>query len=285
MAIYKLQALPTDSEAILAGSVDSPALQEQERTIIELIAACLEQRQYRSVANALVNELARQLDCDRVSLALRKGKNLLPHVISHSADFNKSSKLIRLIGAAMDEALDQKQTIVFPEEQDDSLTITVAHQELSKSQGQKSICTVLLTHLHEIVGAITFERAIDQPFNKETIFFCHRLAILIAPLLLLKYEEEYWFRERAWNSVKKRWLQLTTLGHYTYKTLVATGLLLFLLLVFATGTYRVSGDAVLEGKIQRIITSPIDGFIAEVHTRQVISSSPVSCWPAWMIVS
>ena len=270
MTTYKLHAVPNGNNANPSGNpmqVDSPVLRAHDRVIIELIAASLEHNRFTSVSNVLVNELARHLKCSRVSLVLCKGRQHAPHAISNSAGINPDSAIISLIIDAMDEALDQKTSIVYPASKDDALIISSAHEHLANNKSHKCICTVLMTHMHEIIGAITLERPIDQPFDDESLFFCQRLAVLIGPLVLLKYEEEHWLLERCWATVNKRWKKLTSSGHYTEKTLYALSFLLIIILSFSTGTYRVAGNAILEGKVQRMITSPIDGFISEVHVR------------------
>lgn len=269
MATYKLHAVPDGQKPAQAGETgdNSPLLQAHERVIIEIIAASLEHDKFISVSNALVNELARQLKCDRVSLNLRKGQQHAPQAISNSVGVNQNADLIKLITATMDEALDQKTEIIYPASKDDALIVTSAHERLAQLSPKKCICTVLLTQQHQIIGAITLERPIDQPFDAESLFFCKRLALLISPLLLLKYEEEHWLLEHVWGGVKAHYAKLTSRGNYTEKTLVGLGALLLLFLSFASGTYRVAGEAILEGRIQRIITAPVDGFIAEVQVR------------------
>lgn len=271
MAIYKLHAqskADTDSQ-VRQGAVmeKNPALQAHEEIIIQLIAASLEHKSYLAVSNALVNELAKHLECERVSLRLNKNRQHSPHAISFSAGINSESSLINLIANTMDEAIDQKTSIVFPAENDDELLITTAHEQLANTHSQKNICTVLLTHIHEIIGVITLERARNKPFDDETVYFCQRVALLIGPLVLLKYEEDHWLLERAVGTVKKHWHRLKQSGHYTEKTLYALGLGILLVISLANGTHRVTGNALLEGKVQRIITAPVDGFIAEVHVR------------------
>jgi len=50
--------------------------------------------------------------------------------------------------------------------------------------------------------------------------------------------------------------------------LIVLAVLLFaIILSFISGTYRVTAPAVLEGKIQRVIVAPIDGFIAQAYAR------------------
>ncbi len=271
MAIYKLHAIADGQKASDASGPphtgNNAALQAHEHVIIELIATSLEHSRFVSVSNSLVNELARHLKCDRVSLSLRKGKQRTPQAISNSAGVNADSKFINLVTAAMDEALDQKTSIVYPANKDDSLIITSAHEQLANHKSHKCTCTILLTHSNQIIGAITLERPIDQLFDDETFFFCQRLALLVGPLVQLKYEEEHWLLERGWGTFKKHWKKLSARGNYSEKTLYGLVAALLLILTFSTGTHRVTGDAILEGKVQRMIASPIDGFISEVHVR------------------
>ncbi|MDH5444948.1 MAG: HlyD family efflux transporter periplasmic adaptor subunit [Gammaproteobacteria bacterium] len=271
MAIYKLQTQSGNSNSTKIERQhlidEGPALQANEHIIIELIAASLEHKGFHAVSHTLVNELARHLKCERVSLRINRAKQNAPHAISFAAGVSPESHLINSISDAMNEAQDQKSTIIYPPLKEDKLLITSAHSKLASKHPHKSICTVLLTHVHEIIGVLTLERLNDNPFDEDTIFFCQRIALLISPIILLKYEEENWLKEYAWARIKKSWDGLTGKGHYTEKASYISGLLVILFLLFATGTHRVSGVALLEGKIQRVITSPIDGFISEVHVR------------------
>lgn len=48
---------------------------------------------------------------------------------------------------------------------------------------------------------------------------------------------------------------------------IAAMLLIATVLTFVSGTYRVTADASLEGKIQRAVVAPFDGYIAAAHAR------------------
>ncbi len=254
MAIYKLRTQGNKTTDGASGSVKAPtashALQAHDSIIIELIAACLEHPTFLAVSHALVNELARQLDCERVSLKLNRNGQRVPQAISSSAGINPDAGIINLIADAMHEALDQKTSIVFPASHNDELLIHSAHERLASSLSPKSVCTVLLTQNHEIIGALTLERRHHHPFDNETVSFCQRVALLVGPLLLLKYEEEHWLLERAWGGLRQWWQRLSKQGHYTEKSLYGLGIILTLFLAFADGTHRVSGDALLEGSVR-----------------------------------
>lgn len=265
MAIYKLQAVSgkTETKAPSATIVEG----QDEQVILDLMAACLEQTQFIAVAHTLVNELAQTLQCDRVSLGLKTGKEVLIHALSLSSQFEKQSVLTRLITNAMQETLDQKLMLVFPATGEQTQNILYAHEQLAKAQAGKSICTVPLVHANKLVGALTLERPADRPFDQQTLHLIQRMALLLGPVLTLKYEEEHWLHERVWQSTKSTWSQLTGRGQYTKKLSAILAIIFVVFMAFAQGDYRISGDAVLEGKIERLITSPIDGYIATVKVR------------------
>ena len=65
-------------------------------------------------AIALVNELAAALGCDRVTLGLVDGRELEVIAVSNSAEFKSEQELLRQIAAAMQEAVDQGNRVVYP---------------------------------------------------------------------------------------------------------------------------------------------------------------------------
>jgi hypothetical protein len=84
-------------------------------TVLDLAAATLEEEGFQAAATTFVTLLASRLNCDRVSLGFLKGKQVKVQALSHSAQFRKDLNLIRAIGAAMDECLDQQRIVVYPE--------------------------------------------------------------------------------------------------------------------------------------------------------------------------
>jgi len=272
MAIFKISSQSPENPAKHAGLEPMAAANQaqsinQEKTIISLISTCLEKEHFQAAADALVTELATQLDCDRVCLGISKGKHNVVQAFSHSTQFQKRTELLRLISAAMDESMDQKQLVTHPKLAGTSSVIRYAHKQLARTQNGKSICTVLLLAQQDIIGAITFERLAEKPFNKQLVILCQRVALLIGPILKMKYDEANWFNAYILSRLLQYRDELVAKGRYSKKVLLGSGLMLLLILGLAEGTHRVSTDAVLEGKIQRLVTAPIDGFIAGINVR------------------
>ena len=64
--------------------------------------------------------------------------------LSHSAQFGKRMNLIHDVGAAMDEAIDEKAVIRYPARENDEIVVSRDHEKLAKDHGSGSILTVPL---------------------------------------------------------------------------------------------------------------------------------------------
>jgi hypothetical protein len=88
--------------------------QEQLATTLDLVARSLQEDTAQGAAMACVTELATRLLCDRVSLGFLKKEFIEVAALSHSAQFGKQMNLLRAIGRAMDECMDQGQLLLYP---------------------------------------------------------------------------------------------------------------------------------------------------------------------------
>ena len=81
--------------------------------------------------------------------------------LSHSAQFKKQMNLIRAIGAAMDESVDQSAILVYPDTEGNE--VLRAHAALIQQQGDGAVCTIpFLDTDGKGYGAITLERSVRQ---------------------------------------------------------------------------------------------------------------------------
>jgi multidrug resistance efflux pump len=239
----------------------------QLATVLELVAVGLEQERFQSSATALATELASLLKCERVSIGFLEGKYIQVRALSHSTNFAKKSNLIQSIGLAMDEAIEQVTTLVYPPPDQNTVQILRCHEKLARDEGSGSICTIPFCSNGEVFGALTLERPPGQYFERQTIDLCETMASLIGPILESKRKEDLWLIQKAWLSVKAFYKRLTGPAHGGLK--VATVSLAAALLFFsiAEGDYRIAADTYLEGAIQRVIAAPFDGFISESYVR------------------
>lgn len=245
---------------------------EEEKTqksliaLLDLLTVTLEQASFKGAALALTTELATELGCDRVSIGFLRRNYMVVKATSHSAQEEKKSNLVRAIGASMDEAFDQKSTVVYPlSDTENNPLITSAHTELAQQSGCGAICTVLLDDCSnsEVVGALVFERSEDKPFDQHTVHLCESIGSLIGPVLESKRQNDQWWGAKLLASGRKLIEKLTGPRHVAWK-LGATAIIVALIFFsFVNGDYRVSAKTIIEGKVQRVVASPFAGYVLE----------------------
>lgn len=246
---------------------EASAVTSRLMTVLELVATVIEQEKFHAAAMAAATDLAQRLSCERVSFGFLAGHHMRVRALSHSARFSHKANLMRDIGTAMDEAMDQSAIMVFPPSADDQPKITKAHALLARRHGSSTVCTVPISEGDQIVGAVTFERGTEQEFDPPTLELCEAIVSLLGPILNSKQKQERWLGAKAkdaFNSFVKR---LLGPRHPLLKLWTAVAILFLGVLTFGTGTYRVSAPAMIEGAVQRVVVAPTDGYIVEANAR------------------
>lgn len=240
---------------------------ERLKTTLDLIASIAEHDKFQPSAMAFVTRLATKLECERVSLGFEHRKEVRVKALSHSAEFGKQMNLLRAIGTAMDEAIDQKAIVVYPMPKDMTPIVTRAHEELSKRHGSGNILTIPLRREDKFLGALTLERPANKPFDQDEIELCETVATIAGPILDSKRKEDRWLITKAGESCANQLKKFIGPGHLVLKLITILIIALVIFFYFAKGDYRVSAPTTLEGTIQRAICAPFDGFIADARVR------------------
>ena len=235
--------------------------------VLELVGTAVEQDRFQAAATGVVTELATRLKLERVSLGFIHGKHIKVKALSHSARFEGRQSLLRQIGAAMDEALDQESTIVYPAASKAAMDVSRAHGELAREHGARAVCTVPLSMDQEIYGAMTFERPGHEPFEAEIVKLCEQAAALVGPILEVKRRDDRWLATKALDSLGHHGGRLFGRGHLLFKTVVVVLVALVAFLSVATGQHRVAATAALEGTVERVAVAPEDGYVATASVR------------------
>ena len=229
--------------------------------------ACLDQEGFRGTSMALVTELAARFACQRVSLGLRKHQRMEVQVLSHSARFKHETNLVQAIGAAMNEAVDQDRIIVYPPTDAKSPVICHAHDQLARQVANGTVCTLPIAEHGQIIGALTLERDSGQPFEQSDVLQIEQLAAVVAPTLWLKHKDERNLAVKGWHSFRDAVARLFGPAHIKLKLAALAATVLIAFFSLAQGSWRVTADAVVEGRVQRTIAAPIDGYISSVEAR------------------
>lgn len=235
--------------------VQDKAVQSRLVAATDLLASVLSKAHFEAAAMAFVTELATIMECTRVSLGFTHKGYAQVKAISHSAQFGKRMNLVRCIGVAMDEAVDQRQEIYFPPTEGRILPLTRDHRELSTRYDSPYILSIPLFSGEGYYAALTLERE-SAAFEEEDGRFAHSVAALAGSALEDKRRNDRWLWQKAGDSIKTQ-LQRLLGAHYLGRKLAVIVLVLIVsFFSFVKGDYRITSDAVLEGAVQRVVAAP-----------------------------
>ncbi len=280
-AMRQLQWGTSWMEVMIRRQFNQNTLPDRKRlsTVLELIASGLENEQFKKAANAVVTDMAVQLDCERVSLGFVKGKFVKVAALSHSAKFSKKSNLIRDIGHVMDEAIDQKSMIIFPPMDEQTPLIHRLHADLNDKNGGGGVCTVPLSSGDKVFGALTFEKTKKKQFSEQDVHLCETAAHMVGPILHIKRKEDRWILTKVLISLKNFLGKLVGPRHLGCKMgfIILTALVVFF--YYAMWDFRIAADTKIEGAVQRVVVAPVEGYIQNTFVRpgDVVKKGDLIC--------
>lgn len=240
---------------------------EDLRAVLDLTAAGLEAEGFRASATALVTMLAMELPADRVSLGIVHGHSIRLLALSHTTEINHKTQVTQAIVEAMEEALDQQQMIQCPSPPTAPPSITRAHRDLAHRFGASTVCSIPLRAGHRIIGILTVERALDQPLSVQELALCEAAASFAGPLLDLKRKDDQSIIIRCKDRLAARLGQVVGPGHLAAKAATLGCVAVIGFLALATGDFRVTSKALLEGEIQQAAVAPFDGYLDTATVR------------------
>lgn len=229
---------------------------------------CLEQKDFQSATASLVSQLATNLRCSRVSYGRWRANKVQVQALSHTASFSRKAEAIQRLAAAMFEAATQDCITRIPANSGSIGSVcTQAHEWLSESSLNGSLCSVPISSNGELFAVVTLERELENPFSDAEVRYVEHLVSLLAVNLMILARQSDNFFVRA--QVKLEQLKSKCLGANSggLKLKLAAAVLLILFLSFADGDYKVTSPAMVEGRIQRTVVAPQDGFLASASVR------------------
>jgi len=233
--------------------------------VLDLVAGAVEEARFQGAAAALVSELATRLDCDRVTIGLCRAGQMRVQAVSHSASFGRQMNLIRLIEAAMDEAVDQQARVFYPSA--DEGLVVAAHRALAEQQGAAEICTLPLRAHGEWAAALTVERPAGRRLAALEADLCETIGELAAPMLLCKREQERMLVVKAALAARNQLVRLFGPAHLGRKLAALALAAVVVFFALATGPYRITAKAALEGGQLRALVVPFAGYIETASAR------------------
>ncbi|HXV07604.1 MAG TPA: HlyD family efflux transporter periplasmic adaptor subunit [Burkholderiales bacterium] len=273
----QLPAAPARGAASGSPSAPRKPSEDLERTaempapnsvrILHLLATLEAHEGFRAAATAFATELTEMFDCDRVAVGLVGRRHVKVEALSHSSEFKSNQGLLRDIGAAMEEAIWQGSTLVFPQPDGAQPRVDRAHATLASRHGAIAIYTIPLVKAGKPVGAITLERSRTDPLPRSEVTLGENIGALLGPLLEMKRTADRPWPLKIWQALREAIAPLTGPGHRLTKIVTGCAVALLAAAALISGEYRVSAPARLEGAMQRVLVAPGEGYLKQAHVR------------------
>ena len=233
-------------------------------TATRVLSASNSHQRFRTAALAFCNEIASRFQAERVSLGVLSGRYVKLRAMSQTEHVNRKMALVQSIESAMEECVDQDEEVLFPPPPDAG-TVTRQAAELARAENASTVVTLPLRRAGEAVGAVTVEKAADQPLTLEQLEFLRMACDLCGPRLLEKDQSDRWFGYR-WAQRARSGLAVLVGPTHTWAKAAAIGLLAAALcLTLIQMEYRVDAPFAFEATTQRVVPAPFDGYLKRVE--------------------
>ena len=236
-----------------------------------------------AAAQRWVDALARYGLHDRVALAFLEfgtsatSQRLDKIYLSGGVSNDPGSSLVRGLLTAMHEALDQRAHLLTPPSEFEAVPrIRAAQYQLlhhSSGNSSGSVACVLLSAAADsthnaapAIGVLCVQRSGDNkpPLSAADMAAFQHMAAFGGPVLQLLDERDYQIKQR----LSRWWQRERALGFKRWRVAIAaSAALTFAALTLWPADLNVSGHARVEGATQRMLSTPVAGFLKQVHVR------------------
>ena len=217
-------------------------------------------------ALALLSALAPALGADRVVIGVPAGQQVEVLAVSSSTGFKGEQDLMRLMAAAMQEAMDQGSRVVYPALPASRPCIVHAHAELHARSGQV-LATVPLVHGGRAVGALLAEWRGTAPPAEAALALLDGVAAMLGPIVTLSRRAERSWPQRTAELLRAAGQRFARRNDPLPKLLAGLAVAAAVAAVAWPIAYHVGAPARIEGAVQRIVAAPIDGYLNKSHVR------------------
>ncbi|CAB1085074.1 Membrane-fusion protein-like [Olavius algarvensis Delta 1 endosymbiont] len=230
---------------------------------LDVMVLLNDEKRYVGAAMIFCNELAARYNCERVSLGWLKGAYLRVQAISHMERFEKKMDAVQTLEAAMEEAFDQDEEILWPPAPD-TFFVARDHEAFAREQGVPYMVSVPIRLDDAPMGVLTCERSL-QPFSEEDARGLRVLCDQAGRRLGDLKRHDRWFGARLATASKEALAKVFGVEHTFAKLLTVLISAALLFMVFGKWQYRVEAPFMLKTDDLAFLPAPFDGYIHGVH--------------------
>ncbi|MBN1226382.1 MAG: efflux RND transporter periplasmic adaptor subunit, partial [Deltaproteobacteria bacterium] len=232
---------------------------------LDLMVLLNMEKKYIAATMTFCNQIASRFGCSRVSLGWLKKGYIRMQAISHIEDFEKKMDAVQNLEAAMEEAFDQDEEVVYPPSQDTHI-ITRDHESFALTQGVKHMISLPLRLDDKPIAVLSCERQ-NNPFSENDInclrLFCDQAARRLEDLR----KHGRWFGARVAESFRETLSGLLGVEHTLAKCVTILVCILLAILLFGKWNYRVEAPFIIKTDDLAYLPAPFDGYIHEAHVQ------------------
>jgi hypothetical protein len=277
LPLERAKALAETAE-LLRLAADTPLLYQRQRQLertkrdivhfsqaLEVLTALNAHTRFLAVTMALVNEVATRFHAARVALGWLADPYIRVQAVSGVDRFEKKMEAVQRLEAAMEEARDQDEEILYPPPPD-LHQVTRDHATYAKAEGVDHLVSVPIRVDGEVRGVLTLERA-EPAFSEDEVAGLRVLADQVARRLDELRRNDRWFGARWalwWREYFAQWLGPR---HTWSKVAGVLGAVLLLVVFLVPVPYRVEAPFLTRSDALAHLPAPFDGYLAEVMVR------------------
>lgn len=236
--------------------------------IMDMVASVMEAPSLAVALQGLVVELARVVKVEWAACGLvARGGNIRVDAISQTIATTRKAAVFGATAAAMQEAFDQRSLVQLPEDRDAFPVVTRAHRLLAEAVSAGGIFSAPIVRNDAILGILTIVARSGEEVPAQSRDFCRLLATMIGPALDLKQRDDRWIGAKVGAAFLDVLKKLVGPRHPLWKLAAVAAVAAAAYLSLGTAVYRVTAAATVEGSVQRAITAPIAGYIADQGPR------------------
>lgn len=238
---------------------------EKLASVLDVMILVNAEHRYLGATLAFCNGLAMRFQCDRVSLGWLESGYVRLQSMSRTERFDKNMNSVQSLEAAMEEAIDQDEEIVWPPVEGLSQVIK-DHAQFGLAQQSGHLCSIPLRLEGRKIAVLTSERraaAFTQTELKQLRMVCDQAIRRLADLK----RQDRWFGARWALAAREKLATLLGPEHTWAKVLALTGGLALIALILPIYPYRVEGDFILRSDDVSYLTAPFDGFVRSARVR------------------
>lgn len=234
-------------------------------SVLDVLAQVNAEPRFGAALIALAHGIASQLACDRVSIGWLEGSYLRLKAISRTARFDPKMAVVQALEAAMEEALDQDEEVVWPPPPEQRL-VARAHGDFARHQGVANMVSVPIRVDGRPVAVLTCERQ-EGAFADASVRQLRLACDQLSPRLGELYRTSGWLGARCARALRRHAARILGPEHTWTKVGGVLGVATIVALFLPIYPYRVEGTFVLRAEELSYLTAPFDGFIQGVEAK------------------